>query len=283
MKHFFNFLKIIFVHSRHKIKDDERVELFNFLESLANATFVNFDQIADTPKTDAILERLNIQPKDYLRTIYELTDDLTKLDGNLEQKVRNVNNLEFINVIQVVTEYGICYSTNSFLSNNLSTAMLLENRMPIDDIFYKKVKLHYVRYGNLFDGEVTYSFIGFRTPITLFMHSPYETMNIARPVGNGFTQDAYEFETLSIEIITTDDFKEDTFISQRSCRFHSESNLTHYKVYTKNLCMSQCRLDLAYRLCKCIPHFYHNYYNGELSGFASRDENFYKLKYIINF
>jgi hypothetical protein len=177
--------------------------------------------------------------------------------------VRNVNNLEFIRVIQVVTEYGICYSTNNFLSYNLSTAMLLENRMPNDDIFYKKTKLHYVRYGNLFDGEVTYSFIGFRTPITLFMHSPYESMNIARPVGNGFTFDAYEFETLSIEIITTDDFKEDTFISQRGCRFHSESNLTHYKVYTKNLCMSQCRLDLAYRRCKCIPHFY--YSNGELS------------------
>lgn len=245
-------------YSRHKIKDEEKEEFFLFLESLANATFINFQNIASTPRTDAILERLNIQPKDYLRKIYELTEDWTKIDGTLEQKVRNVNNLEFIRVIQVVTEYGICYSTNNFLSYNLSTAMLLENRMPTDDIYYKKTKLHYVRYGNLFDGEVTFSFIGFKSAMSIFMHSAYETMNIARPVGNGYTYDAYEFETLSIEIITTDDFRDDTFISQRNCRFHFESNLTHYKVYTKNLCMSQCRLDLAYRRCKCIPHFYHS-------------------------
>lgn len=251
--------------SRHGIKADESEEFFEFLESLANASFVNFHNIKSTPKTDEILQRLNIQPKDYLRLIYDLTEDLTKSEGNLEFKVRNVNNLEFIRVIQVLTEYGICYSTNNYLATNLSTSLLLEKKMPVDDNFYKKVKLHEVRYGNLFDGEVTFSFIGYRTPITIFMHSPYETMNVARPIGNGFTMDAYEFETLSIEIITTNDFREDTFISQRGCRFHTESNLTHYPFYSKNLCMSECRLELAYRLCKCIPHVYSN--NGEIFSF----------------
>lgn len=253
---------INFQNSRNKIKEDEKEEFFTFLESLANATFVNFDMIANTSKTDEILKRLHIEPKDYLRTIYSLTEDLTKANGSLEEKIRSVNNLEFIQVIQVLTEYGICYSTNNFLSLNLSTALLFENRMPTDDPYYKKTKLHYVRAGNLFDGEVTYSFIGFKTPITLFLHSPYEFMNIARAVGKGSTMDAYEFETLSIEITTTNDFRDDTFISQRGCRFPTESNLTHYEVYTKNICMSQCRLDLAYRKCKCIPHFYHS--NSEL-------------------
>lgn len=192
--------------------------------------------------------------------IYGLTDDLTKFEGSLESKVRNVNNLEFIRSIQVLTEYGICYSTNNYLASNLSTSFLLDNKMPTDDVYFKKMNLHDVRYGNLFDGEVTYSFIGYRTPITIFMHSPYETMNVARPMGNGYTPVAYEFETLSIEIITTKDFRE-TYISQRGCRFHTESNLTHYAVYSKNLCMSECRLELAYKLCKCIPHFYYN--NGE--------------------
>lgn len=81
-------------------------------------------------------------------------------------------------------------------------------------------------------------------------------MNIARSVG--YTKEAYEFEAYSIEIITTKQFRDDTFISQRGCRFHSESNLTHYKVYSKLLCLSECRVNLAMKVCGCIPYFYPN-------------------------
>lgn len=250
--------KLIFkFSSQNNLLNEDKEEFFDFLESLANATYVNFQNIKSSKRIDEILDRLSIEPKNYLSLIYELTEDLTKTEGTLEFKVRNVNNLEFIQVFQILTEYGICYSTNNYLAINLSTSLLLEKKMPTDDPYYKKVKLHRVRYGNLFDGEVTFSFIGFRTAITTFMHSPYETMNVARPVGSGYSHDAFEFETLSIEIITTSDFKE-TFVEQRGCRFHSESNLTHFSVYSKNLCMSECRLELAYRLCKCIPHFYFN-------------------------
>jgi Amiloride-sensitive sodium channel len=121
----------------------------------------------------------------------------------------------------------------------------MENKIVPDDPYYKKMnfKLHDVRFGNLFDGDMSYSFIGFPSAIVIYMHSPYETMNIARSIA--YTSEAYEFEVLSIEIITTKDFRDDTFISQRGCRFHSESNLTHYKVYSKLLCHSECRLNLA--------------------------------------
>lgn len=242
--------------SRKKgIAEDEKEAFFDFMESLANSSYINFGNIKNSSKADDILNRLNIQPVNYLRTIYELTEDLTKKEGNMESRVRSVNNLEFIKVFQVITEYGICYSTNNYLAINLSTSLVLDNKIPTDDPIYKKFNLHYVRYGNLFDGEVTYSFIGFKTPIAIFMHSPYEMMNIGRSVG--YTDNAYEFETLSIEIITTKAIRE-TFISQRGCRFHQESNLTHFNVYSKNLCMSECRLKLAFKRCGCIPHFYAN-------------------------
>lgn len=240
----------------NNITDNEKQAFFDFMESLANASYINFQDIKKSEKSDAVLKRLNIQPSGYLKLIYDLTEDYTYKEGNLEHKVRNVNNLEFIKVTQVLTEYGICYTTNNFLALNLSSTFLLEGKLPIDDPYYKKFKLHYVRYGNLFDGEVTYSFIGFKSAITIFMHSPYEFMNVARTIG--YTQDAYEFEILSIELITTKQIKEDTYISQRGCRFHAESNLTHFSVYSKNLCMSECRLELAYKRCKCIPHFYPN-------------------------
>lgn len=117
-------------------------------------------------------------------------------------KVRNVNNLEFIKCIQVLTENGICYSTNNFLAPNLSTrfrkqllvnhiystfiqysSQYFKNKPPAYDPFYKNYKLHDVRFGNLFDGDMTYSFIGFEMAITIYLHSPYDFMNIARGLG----------------------------------------------------------------------------------------------------
>lgn len=243
-------------YRKHKLPDDEKKELFDFLESLANSTYFNFQDIKSTSRTDAILQKLKITPKDYLSVIYSLTEDLTRKAGNIEVKIRNVNNMEFIKTTQILTEYGICYTTNHLLALNLSTALIMENKIVPDDPFYKKQTLHDVRFGNLFDGDMTYSFIGFPSPVTVYIHSPYETMNIARSIG--YTNEAYEFEAFSIEIITTEDFRTDTFISQRGCRFHHESNLTHYKVYSKLLCLSECRLNVAMKHCKCIPHFYPN-------------------------
>lgn len=238
------------------MSDDKKEEFFEFLESMANSTYLNFEDIKDTPNTEEILKELKIKPENYLRLIYDLTEDLTRKTGNIEIKVRNVNNMEFIRATQVLTEFGICYTSNSLLSVNMSTALLMDNKILPDDPFYKKTVLHDIRFGNLFDGDMTYSFIGFTSPITVYLHSPYETMNIARSIG--YTNEAYEFEAYSVEIITTKDFREDTFIQQRGCRFHSESNLTHYKVYSKNLCLSECRLNLVLKRCGCIPYFYPN-------------------------
>lgn len=126
---------------------------------------------------------------------------------------------------------------------------------------YKSHKLHEVRFGNLFDGDLTYSFIGFNScrrkkillkqktkvsillAISVFLHSPYEIMNIAR--GLPWTDNAYEFESYSIEIITSPDFKTTTTISQRKCRFHDESNLEYFDVYTKGICLMECRIKLS--------------------------------------
>ncbi|XP_040172013.1 sodium channel protein Nach isoform X2 [Anopheles arabiensis] len=236
-------------------KEEDQAELFDFLESLANSTFINFQNIKHSDNVDSLLDVLQIQPENYMKIIYNLTRDLTRLDDT-ELRVRTQSNLEFLRTHQTLTEYGICYTTNSFISSNLTASLLLTGReLPLDD-FYSTRTVHNVRYGNLFDGDITYSFIGFEPPITIFYHSPYETLNIAKY--QPLTNEAHEYETFSIEIVTTKDFKEDTTISQRGCRFHYESNLTHYSIYTKGICLQECRIQLAYKLCGCIPHFYPN-------------------------
>ncbi|XP_058122437.1 sodium channel protein Nach [Anopheles ziemanni] len=234
---------------------DEQAELFEFLESLANSSFFNFEDIKHSEKVDSLLEMLQIRPENYMNLIYNLTRDLTRIDDT-ELRVRTQSNLEFLRTYQTLTEYGICYTTNSFISSNLTASLLLTGKQLPEDEFYSTRIVHTVRFGNLFDGDITYSFIGFEPPISIFYHSPYETLNIAK--FQPMTSEAHEYETFSIEIVTTKDFKEDTTISQRGCRFTYESNLTHYSIYTKDICLQECRIQMAYKLCGCIPHFYPN-------------------------
>jgi acid-sensing ion channel, other len=220
---------------------DEKEEFFTFLDSLANSTYNNFQHIKHTPRTDGILQKLNIRPANYMQLIYNLTEDMTYRKG-IEKKVRNSNSQDYIKVTQVLTEHGICYTTNNMLAVNLSSSFMIANKVgPVDEDYIASGKKVYdVRFGNLFDGDMSYSFFGFNSGIIIYMHSPYEIMNIARSIA--FTNEAFEFEVTSIEIVTTEDFRQDTFISQRGCRFHHDSNLTHFKVYTKMLCHSECRI-----------------------------------------
>ncbi|XP_062706720.1 sodium channel protein Nach [Aedes albopictus] len=241
--------------TRSLLNDEEKVEMFEFIESLANSTYINFEDIKGSDNVDRILQMLRITPKDYMLLIANLTQDLTRRDDH-ELRVRSQNNLEYIRSDQTLTEYGICYTTNSFIARNLTTSQLLKGHPPDENDFYRNQKLHDVRYGNLFDGDVTYSFIGFNGAISAFYHSPYDTINIARYLP--YSMEAYEFEAYSIESVTSEDFREHTTVSQRGCRFFSESNLTHFNIYTKGICLQECRLKIAMDKCKCIPHFYPN-------------------------
>ncbi|XP_049548324.1 sodium channel protein Nach [Anopheles darlingi] len=230
-------------------------ELFLFLESLANSSYFNFGNIYHNEKVDRLVEMLQLVPENYMKVIYNLTRDLSQLDDP-ELRVRTQSNLEFLRTYQTLTEYGICYTTNSFISSNLTASLLLEGRAKPLDHFYSTRVVRDVRFGNLFDGDITYSFIGFEPPISIFYHSPYETLNIAN--FQPLTNEAQEFETFSFELVSNNEFREHTTISQRGCRFIDESNLTHYSIYTKGLCQQECRINLAFKLCGCIPHFYPN-------------------------
>lgn len=71
-----------------------------------------------------MLQTLNIEPKSYMELIYKLTDDLTTTDE--EPRVHTIMSSKFIRTIQVLTEYGICYTTNNIIAANLTTKWGLE-------------------------------------------------------------------------------------------------------------------------------------------------------------
>jgi amiloride-sensitive sodium channel len=45
-------------------------------------------------------------------------------------------------------------------------------------------------------------------------------------------------------------------LQQRKCVFDDEITLLTSDTYTYNSCIIQCHMELARRLCKCVPFFY---------------------------
>ncbi|XP_055301251.1 uncharacterized protein LOC129567903 [Sitodiplosis mosellana] len=132
-------------------------EFYEFIESLANASYESFDLIQHYNSVD----RLNIQPENYMMLIYNLTKDQLRGD---DPNIKAVLNADFIRCEQVLTENGICYVSNNFLAANLSAMYILTGMHPRPlktMTFYQHFELIDVIAGNLFDGDKSYSMSGF--------------------------------------------------------------------------------------------------------------------------
>lgn len=60
------------------------------------------------------------------------------------------------------------------------------------------------------------------------------------------------------EVVTTDQAKL-VGIDYRKCRFEEETTSNHSyprRKYTQNLCLMECGVDTAMKLCGCRPFFY---------------------------
>ncbi|XP_037959281.1 uncharacterized protein LOC119688686 [Teleopsis dalmanni] len=173
----------------------------------------------------------------------------------IDTKIRGSAGSNIIYTRQVLTEYGLCYITNTYLEPKYSSYYFFYGK-PFETN-YKDLKLIKVIKGGYFSEDMSYTFKGFfNTPIEPYIHSPHEVMQVDKSLGT--TEEACNHFMETLEIITEEDFDTGTTINQRQCRFQHETNLTHFPIYTKNLCVQECRLNLVYKICGCIPHFYPN-------------------------
>lgn len=99
---------------RNNISGSDKDEFYLFIESMANATYESFHLI----NASKSIEKLNIKPEDYMMLIYNMTRDLLRDMG--DEPVRAIRNHEFVHCEQVLTEHGICYTSNSYVAKNLS-------------------------------------------------------------------------------------------------------------------------------------------------------------------
>ncbi|EDW76036.1 uncharacterized protein Dwil_GK14883 [Drosophila willistoni] len=238
------------------IKGQDKTEFWNFMENLANSTYTNFQNIPGSDNIDSILMNLGIKPEQYMELIYNLTFDST-YEPVEKLRTRSIDGQVNIHVRQVLTEYGLCYLGNSKLGKEYSSRYLIFGSYPEYNKYEHSRTLLEVQLGSFFEKDVSFTLLGFTSiAIDSYIHSAFEVMKVDNNFG--YTDEGVVYDPESEEITAEENLETETSIRQRKCRFHHESNLTHFPIYTRNICQQECRINLAYRICKCIPHFYPN-------------------------
>ncbi|XP_052852124.1 acid-sensing ion channel 5 isoform X3 [Drosophila gunungcola] len=241
---------------KNGIKGPEKAIFWDFLENLANSTYVNFQNIPQSDQIDQIIKDIGLKPEHYMEVIYNLTVDSTYTPSEVN-RTRCVDGQTFIHVRQVLTEYGLCYLGNSRLGEKYSSRYLIFGKYPEFNKYEHERRLIQYLEGSFFEKDVQYTLMGFSSPaLDSYIHSAFEVMKV--DTNFGYTTDGVVYDPISKEITADDNLERQTTITMRKCRFYHESNLTHFPFYTRNVCMQECRINLAYRICKCIPHFYPN-------------------------
>jgi hypothetical protein len=91
--------------------------------------------------------------------------------------------------------------------------------------------------------------------VQFFYHSPYDVLDASYTKYRVPENEILMLKVGALSTYTTAEARK-LSIQQRKCRFPDENNLRISPVYTFNFCQMECRMQIARRKCKCIPHFY---------------------------
>lgn len=99
-----------------------------------------------------------------MQLIYNLTGDSSikyKTDLNdISDKIRSTSGDYIIETRQILTEYGLCYMTNTMLKEEFTSLYLIWGEYPVNEIRGLKSTLR-VKQSSYFDSDVSYNFLGF--------------------------------------------------------------------------------------------------------------------------
>nr|XP_024216984.1 pickpocket protein 11-like [Halyomorpha halys] len=200
---------------------------------LANATFHTFDKVEGLK---------NLSPNHYQDIIFGAAFNFTYSVSN--------SNSEASDLLPMITEFGICYTYNSQIAAYNSPSYWKENKwklFPLVDVFK----------GNPLEGDIFVAMMEMNSDLQVFIHSPQE---IPESASKWFLSAQKHYLALEFEALTiySTENTRGLSVKQRKCRFLEESNLETNPVYSYNLCRSECRMRLGFKLCGCVPYFYRN-------------------------
>lgn len=92
----------------------------------------------------------------------------------------------------------------------------------------------------------------------IYYHGPFTLpSNLNKIYKDDTDQKSYvTFDVIPFIIMSQEDIKS-LFEFQRKCKFSDESALDYFpQIYSRDLCLYECRMKKFLDLCKCIPFFY---------------------------
>ncbi|XP_055854119.1 uncharacterized protein LOC129917915 isoform X3 [Episyrphus balteatus] len=211
-------------------KEDFRV----FIDKLAS---LSYDNIESLPMN----KTFGISSDKYLDTLF-------KLKWNFEPELSSGTTVK-MNIYQTITELGICHSVNTLVARYNSYEYWTSNDWGLLD-HDERVTVHPL------DGEIYAQIINLSTAYDVYFHSAGDIPNISKQKYTFPESDYTTVELIALETFTTPRAKE-LKVNQRKCRFSNEADeMMTVPIYSYGLCLTECRMKLAWRACKCVPHFY---------------------------
>lgn len=212
-----------------------------FLRSLVNLSFDNlslrFSHTEDASTT--------INPDDYISIIHEITNQ-----HDFYLSIDLPSKLSF-KLDSVLTELGACSTFNSRALNAISWRYLLTGAQTPDQPVYKTFYAQ---------GEAAATMINLNESgsVEIFFHSPLgvPTSPSHRVKVSEDSSLLTSLSLLTFDVVTQVKVKQ-LYHVQRKCLFFYEGQLKHSPfVYSHELCLRECRIDMMKTLCGCLPYFY---------------------------
>ncbi|CAH0555414.1 unnamed protein product [Brassicogethes aeneus] len=218
---------------------DNSTDTIDYLQALTNLSLDNIDKFVKIPiKIDFIKKEKNLRS-----LVFNLMNKCEDVFDTCTWKSYNYSCCE--GFFPVFTENGFCYTFNS---------RQYERRIPWSEKLLPEFEQKYIKETDL---KWSLQFKVKNSDIVM----PIYILNSDEMAGIDVQpQHIWDFKvnTISFSVkqtYTTEDTKQ-LSVKQRHCAFDKEIPLQFGEGYTYTTCTVQCRINIAFKLCNCIPHFY---------------------------
>ncbi|KAH8401874.1 hypothetical protein KR009_008347 [Drosophila setifemur] len=226
----------ILTHPEQFESEEDQDDFRDFIVKLASLTYDNLETLP-------LNKSFGISSAKYLDLLYELK-------WPFEPEISSGAAVKMF-IYETQTEFGICHSVNSLVARYNSFDYWRSGDWSIMD-HGDRVTVHPL------DGEIYAQIINLSTAYDVYFHGAGDVPSISKQRYTFPESDYTTVELIALEIYTNEEARAFN-TKQRSCRFNYEAeDMLTVPIYSFGLCLSECRMFFALRVCGCIPHFYRN-------------------------
>ncbi|XP_049883335.1 pickpocket protein 28-like isoform X2 [Pectinophora gossypiella] len=145
--------------------------------------------------------------------------------------------------IPVMTEVGVCYSTNSLAVADMAIVKPNPNDTKLYPITCK------------YSSMICYLVLEVSSNCSFYIHSPYDVMEASSQVSRVILT-MQRLTSLSVMETRSGKGVRELAPARRGCRYTAEPATDYATIFSTNTCRLTCRSKLAIKLCGCKPFYY---------------------------